>query len=78
MLANRLWQYHFGKGLVATPNDFGFMGAKPSHPELLDYLAGRLHEEAWRLKPIHREIMLSRTYRQSGETNPAAMAQDAN
>ena len=78
VLANRLWQYHFGKGLVATPNDFGFMGAKPSHPELLDYLAGRLKEEAWRLKPIHREIMLSRTYRQSGDTNPAAMAQDAN
>ena len=77
VLANRLWQYHFGKGLVATPNDFGFMGATPTHPGLLDYLAGRLHEEEWRLKPIHREIMLSQTYRQSGDANPDALTQDA-
>ena len=77
VLANRLWQYHFGKGLVATPNDFGFMGGKPSHPELLDYLAHRLHEHAWRLKPIHREIMLSRTYRQAGTANRLAQTKDA-
>ena len=77
VLANRLWQYHFGKGLVATPNDFGFMGIRPSHPELLDYLARRLQDEAWHLKPLHREIMLSQTYRQSGEANPLGLARDA-
>ena len=77
VLANRLWQYHFGKGLVSTPNDFGFMGGKPSHPELLDYLARRLHEHAWRLKPIHREIMLSQTYRQAGTANRLALTKDA-
>ena len=78
VLANRIWHYHFGSGLVATPNDFGFMGRRPSHPGLLDYLAQRLQQEDWRLKPLHREIMLSQTYRQSGTANPTALAQDAN
>ncbi|MEE2781619.1 MAG: DUF1553 domain-containing protein [Planctomycetota bacterium] len=77
VLANRLWQHHFGVGLVATPNDFGFMGGKPSHPKLLDYLARRLQQEDWQLKPLHREIMLSQTYRQSGAADPAAIAHDA-
>jgi mono/diheme cytochrome c family protein len=66
VLANRVWQYHFGTGIVDTPSDFGFLGGRPTHPELLDYLARRLVEGGWRLKPLHREILLSRTYRQSG------------
>ncbi len=65
VLANRVWQYHFGTGIVDTPSDFGFLGGTPSHPELLDFLARRLLAHGWRLKPLHREILLSRTYRQS-------------
>jgi hypothetical protein len=65
VLANRLWHYHFGTGIVDTPNDFGYMGGRPSHPELLDFLAAKLKENGWRLKPMHRMIMLSETYRQS-------------
>jgi hypothetical protein len=70
VMANRVWQYHFGRGLVATPNDFGRMGTRPSHPELLDYLANRLVEGGWKLKPLHREILLSATYRQAYEGPP--------
>ncbi len=66
VLANRVWQYHFGTGIVDTPSDFGFLGGRPTHPELLDHLARRLVAVGWRLKPLHREILLSRTYRQSG------------
>ena len=65
VIVNRLWQHHFGQGLVATPNDFGAQGAKPSHPELLDWLAGELIRGGWRLKPLHRLLMTSQTYRQS-------------
>jgi mono/diheme cytochrome c family protein len=65
VLANRLWQYHFGDGIVDTPSDFGFLGSRPSHPELLDYLANRLLTHGWRLKPLHREIVLSEAYLQS-------------
>lgn len=65
VIVNRLWQYHFGQGLVATPSDFGFQGDRPSHPELLDYLAQRLIAGGWRLKPIHKLIMMSATYQQS-------------
>jgi hypothetical protein len=67
VIVNRLWQHHFGAGLVSTANDFGVNGDAPSHPELLDYLANRLIENGWRLKPIQRMILLSSTYRQSGE-----------
>ncbi len=63
--ANRLWHYHFGTGLVDTPSDFGYLGGKPSHPALLDWLARRLQAHGWRLKPLHREILLSQTYQQS-------------
>lgn len=66
VLANRVWQHHFGTGIVDTPSDFGFQGGRPSHPELLDFLATRLVAHGWRLKPLHREIVLSRAYRQSG------------
>ncbi len=64
VIVNRLWQHHFGRGIVATPNDFGSQGEPPTHPELLDWLAGRLIAEGWRLKPIHRLIMHSAVYRQ--------------
>ncbi len=65
VLANRVWHYHFGVGIVDTPSDFGFLGGRPTHPELLDYLASRLITHGWRLKPLHREILLSHTYLQS-------------
>ncbi len=65
VLVNRVWQYHFGTGIVDTPSDFGFLGGKPTHPELLDFLAGRLIANGWKLKALHREILLSRTYLQS-------------
>ena len=58
--ANRLWQHHLGHGLVRTPNDFGAQGELPTHPELLDYLAGELIRNGWKLKPIHRLIMSKR------------------
>jgi hypothetical protein len=65
VLANRIWHYHFGVGIVATPNDFGENGSGPSHPQLLDYLARKLMVGQWRLKPLHRELVLSRAYRMS-------------
>jgi len=77
VLANRLWHYHFGKGLVGTPSDFGFNGEKPTHPELLEWLARRLHHHGWRLKPLHKELMLSATYRQSSGWNPQSAAIDS-
>jgi hypothetical protein len=64
VLANRIWHYHFGIGLVDTPSDFGFLGSQPTHPELLDYLAQRLQQHGWRMKALHREIMISKAYRQ--------------
>jgi mono/diheme cytochrome c family protein len=68
VLINRLWQHHFGTGLVKTANDFGIRGDHPSHLELLDWLAATLVEGGWRLKPIHRLIVLSSTYRQSSRS----------
>ncbi len=65
VLVNRLWQYHFGAGIVATANDFGKNGSGASHPELLDYLAKRFIESGWQLKPLHRLLLLSRTYQLS-------------
>jgi hypothetical protein len=77
VLVNRLWHYHFGKGIVATPNDFGYMGEKPTHPELLDWLAQQLVDEGWRLKPLHRLIVTSQTYRQSSTYREDAARVDA-
>jgi mono/diheme cytochrome c family protein len=74
VFVNRLWQHHFGAGLVKTVNDFGIKGDPPSHPELLDWLAATFVEGSWRLKPIHRLLVLSSTYRQSSRTTPAAEA----
>jgi mono/diheme cytochrome c family protein len=67
VIVNQLWQHHFGKGLVATPNDFGAQGEKPTHPELLDYLASELIRNQWHLKPIQKLIMTSAVYMQSNE-----------
>jgi cytochrome c553 len=67
VIVNRAWQQHFGRGLVATPNNFGKMGAKPTHPELLDHLATWFVERGWSLKKLHRLIVTSATYRQAGE-----------
>lgn len=64
-VVNRVWHYHFGRGLVETPNDFGRMGGLPSHPDLLDWMASRFRDEGGSLKQLHRMILLSATYRQS-------------
>jgi hypothetical protein len=65
VLANRVWQYHFGTGIVDSPSDFGYLGSKPTHPDLLDFLACRLIKNGWRIKSLHREILLSKVYQQS-------------
>jgi hypothetical protein len=75
-MVNRVWQHHFGRGIVATPSDFGFNGAPPSHPELLDWLAAAYVANGWRLKPIHRLIVCSSAYRQSSRLEPKAQAVD--
>ncbi len=77
VIVNRIWQGHFGTGLVETASDFGRTGTKPSHPELLDWLAQELIRGRWSLKQLHRLIVLSATYRQSTQHNPAAAAKDA-
>ena len=65
VMVNRLWQHHFGRGLVTTPSDFGARGERPTHPELLDYLAAELIHNGWKLKAIHKQIMTSAVYMQS-------------
>jgi hypothetical protein len=77
-LMNRVWMHHFGRGIVNTPGDFGLLGERPSHPELLDYLAARFVETGWSLKAMHREMMLSRTYRQSARNDAAQSADPDN
>src|SRR5262245_3563482 len=67
VMANRIWMHHFGRGIVETPGNFGEMGARPSNPELLDYLAARFVENRWSVKAMHREIMLSQVYALSAE-----------
>jgi len=76
-MVNRLWQNHFGKGIVATPSNFGLLGERPTHPALLDYLARRLIEQNWSLKALHREMMLSAVYQQSSASVPANEQVDA-
>lgn len=73
---NRVWQFHFGQGLVSTPSDFGMAGARPSHPELLDWLAAELVDSGWSLKHLHRLILNSATFQQSGRPRPEALAAD--
>ena len=77
VIANRVWQHHFGTGIVRTPSDFGGNGARPTHPELLDYLASELRDSNWSLKQLHRQIVLSTAYRQSSTPRKRALAIDA-
>lgn len=70
VIANRLWHHHFGRGIVATPNDFGKTGRPPTHPRLLDWLAAELVEHGWSLKHLHRTILLSKTWQQTSAPNP--------
>ena len=77
VMANRMWQWHFGRGLVATPSDFGRQGEAPTHPELLDWLASELVSQGWSLKKIHRLIMTSEAYQRSSEPNEADSKIDA-
>jgi hypothetical protein len=76
VIVNRLWQHHMGRGIVATPSDFGAQGDRPTHPELLDWLASELITHNWSLKAIHRRIMLSATYQQTSVHDPQAAAVD--
>src|SRR5262249_2095868 len=76
VMANRVWTYHFGQGIVRTPSDFGLQGDRPTHPELLDWLARELVESGWRLDHLHRLILTSATYRQSGRSDEARLKVD--
>ena len=77
VIVNRVWQYHFGTGLVKTPSDFGFNGGQPSHPDLIDWLSQNLKSNDFRLKSLHRLIVTSSTYQQASARNPAALKVDA-
>jgi hypothetical protein len=76
VIVNRVWQWHFGAGLVRTPNNFGLLSEPPSHPELLDWLATQFVEDGWSLKKLHQRIVLSATYRQSSATGRDTLARD--
>jgi len=76
VMANRLWHYHFGRGIVATPSDLGNMGERPTHPALLDWFAGEFVRRGWSLKAMHRLIVTSNTYQQSSHFNETAAAVD--
>ncbi len=78
VIVNRLWHYHFGTGIVDTPSDFGLNGSRPTHPELLDYLANELITHRWSLKHIHRLILLSKTFKQSSAMHQTAFQVDSN
>lgn len=76
VIVNRVWQHHFGRGIVGTSNNFGQIGERPTHPQLLDWLASELIADRWRLKPLHRKIMLSSAYRMSSTANEAGLKRD--
>lgn len=76
VMANRIWHYHFGRGIVRSTSDFGFQGNPPTHPELLDWLASEFVSGGWRLKRMHKLIMLSSTYQMSSQANEQALAID--
>ena len=78
VMANRVWQRLFGRGIVATPSNFGKLGRPPTHPKLLDYLAARFVQNGWSIKTLIREIMLSRAYQQSSQANARNLARDPN
>ncbi len=75
VIVNRVWQWRFGRGLVPTPNDFGRLGQRPSHPELLEWLTGRFIEDGFRLKRLHKQLVMSATWRQSASHPEAELAQ---
>ncbi len=75
-MVNRIWQYHFGRGFVRSASDFGFQGTPPTHPELLDWLSADFMDGGWRIKRLHKLIMLSNTYQMSSRSNPAALEKD--
>jgi hypothetical protein len=77
IIVNRIWQFHFGEGLVSSSNDFGVMGEAPSHPDLLDWLACELVASGWKLKPLTRMIVLSQTYQLASTIDPKAAGHDA-
>jgi hypothetical protein len=77
VLVNRIWQHHFGTGLVDTPSDFGTQGGRPTHPELLDWLAAKFVEHGWSMKHVHRLILTSHTYRQAAAPNKRGLGVDA-
>ena len=74
--SDRMWRGHFGQGLVPTPENFGASGVPPTHPKLLEWLAAELVENGWKMKSLHRQIVLSRTYRQTAESSKTAITQD--
>src|SRR5205823_10381950 len=76
VMVNRLWQHHFGRGIVATANDFGKFGTAPTHPELLAWLARELVDGGWRLKRMHKLILLSSAYQMSSQANDPALRVD--
>ncbi len=76
VLVNRIWQHHFGRGIVATPSNFGLRGARPTHPELLDFLARRFVASGWSIKAMHRLILSSKVYRLSSNPDPSNAAKD--
>ena len=78
VMANRLWQHHFGRGIVRSSNNFGFIGEKPTHPDLLNWLANELVAGGWKLKRVHKLIMMSNTYRMSSSGSEIALARDPN
>ncbi|MCB1208667.1 MAG: DUF1553 domain-containing protein [Verrucomicrobiales bacterium] len=78
VIANRLWHWHFGQGIVNTPSDFGLGGDRPSHPELLDWLADQLLANGWSLKHLHKLIVMSAAYRQQSTTQGSQSQMDAN
>jgi hypothetical protein len=77
VIVNRVWQWHFGQGIVATPDDFGARGEPPTHPELLDYLTSRFIESGWSIKKLHRMILLTRAYQMSSAYDAASALKDA-
>ncbi len=76
VMVNRVWQHHFGEGIVGTPNDFGAQGDRPTHPELLEWLASEFVGGGWKLKPLHKQIMLSAAYQQSHVASEASVKLD--
>ncbi|HEY3897755.1 MAG TPA: PSD1 and planctomycete cytochrome C domain-containing protein [Chthoniobacter sp.] len=76
VIVNRIWGHHFGRGIVDTPGDFGFRGDSPSDPQLLDWLASELIRGGWRMKPLHKMIVMSAVYRQDDSSDPARVAID--